>query len=100
MSEKLSKKQTKSELVKILGKSTSTTREKNQAIKLLKKFPPNQKDYLDKNLDKLKFSIKKNNLFFFMCYRCDKPKQSNIQVQCKLKDHPVFSNNNNNVNYR
>ncbi|KAH7648260.1 hypothetical protein FG379_000184, partial [Cryptosporidium bovis] len=65
MSDKVNKKQTKSELVKILSKSTSTTREKNQAIKLLKKFPPNQKDELDKNLNKLKFSIKKNNLFFF-----------------------------------
>ena len=66
MSEKINKKQTKSELVKILTKSTSTTREKNKAIKLLKKFPSSQNDELDKHLDRLKFSVKRNGLFFFM----------------------------------
>ncbi|KAF7458820.1 NLI interacting factor-like phosphatase FCP1/BRCT/HAD domain containing protein [Cryptosporidium felis] len=73
---------TKSELVKILNKSTSSTREKNQAIKQLKKFPSNQKDVLDKDLDNLKFKVGKNKLFHFLC---DKPKQSNIQVKCELK---------------
>ncbi|KAK9171178.1 hypothetical protein cmbei_8004820 [Cryptosporidium meleagridis] len=82
MSEK-SKQLSKSELVKILKKSTSSTREKNLAIKQLKKFPPNQKDELDKNLEGLKFKVNKNKLFHFLC---DKPKQSNIQVLCKLKD--------------
>lgn len=65
MSEKI-KQLSKSELVKILKKSTSSTREKNQAIKQLKKFPANQKDELDKNLDDLKFKVNRNKLFHFL----------------------------------
>ncbi|KAJ1605185.1 hypothetical protein OIY81_1840 [Cryptosporidium canis] len=84
MSDKI-QKLSKSELVKILKKPTSSTREKNQAIKHLKKFPVNQKDELDKNLDDLKFKVNANKLFHFLCFRCDKPKQSNTQVVCKLK---------------
>ncbi|EEA08178.1 uncharacterized protein CMU_011270 [Cryptosporidium muris RN66] len=80
------KNSSKGELIKILSRSTSSTREKNQAIKQLKKFTAQPKKDLDNNLNKLSFNMKHGRLFHFMCYRCDKPKQSNVQIICTFND--------------
>eukprot|EP01068_Selenidium_serpulae_P012469 Selendium_serpulae@DN5824_c1_g1_i2.p2 len=70
----------KSELVEILRKAT-TSKDRNKAVRLLKKFEPTPKKDLDDESDPRKFKVKKHeNIQAFVCYRCDKVKQTTIKV--------------------
>lgn len=71
----------KSDLMKILNTSTSS-KEINKAVKLLKKFEPIFKKHLDSTFETRHIRIKKHQLLqAFVCWRCDKVKQTNIKVQ-------------------
>mmetsp|Transcript_22239 Transcript_22239/g.40072 ORF Transcript_22239/g.40072 Transcript_22239/m.40072 type:complete len:136 (+) Transcript_22239:75-482(+) len=71
---------TKSELVDILG-SAKTSKERNRACKLLKQFDPVPHYEFDDEGVKAKMRPKKYDyLLAYMCYRCDKVKQSNFKV--------------------
>lgn len=70
----------KNELIEIL-RTASTSKERNRAVRLLKKFEPTPKKDLDDEIDQRKFKVKKHeNIQAFVCYRCDKVKQTSIKV--------------------
>eukprot|EP00747_Dinoflagellata_sp_TGD_P167449 gnl/TRDRNA2_/TRDRNA2_191887_c0_seq1.p1 gnl/TRDRNA2_/TRDRNA2_191887_c0~~gnl/TRDRNA2_/TRDRNA2_191887_c0_seq1.p1 ORF type:complete len:154 (+),score=34.83 gnl/TRDRNA2_/TRDRNA2_191887_c0_seq1:67-462(+) len=71
---------TKAELVDVL-KSAKSSKERNRAVKLLKQFDPVPRPELDDEGVKKKMQPKKYDyLLAFMCWRCDKVKQSNYKV--------------------
>ncbi|CAJ1331786.1 unnamed protein product [Effrenium voratum] len=71
---------TKSELVDVLG-SAKTSKERNRAVKLLKQFDPVPHYEFDDEGLKAKMRPKKYDyLLGYMCFRCDKVKQSNFKV--------------------
>mmetsp|Transcript_18787 Transcript_18787/g.28252 ORF Transcript_18787/g.28252 Transcript_18787/m.28252 type:complete len:132 (+) Transcript_18787:134-529(+) len=71
---------TKQELVDVLHAAKST-KEKNRAVKLLKQFDPIPKYEFDDEGLKANLQPKKYDyLLGFMCFRCDKVKQSNYKV--------------------
>ncbi|SOV15123.1 conserved Plasmodium protein, unknown function [Plasmodium sp. DRC-Itaito] len=70
----------KSDLIRIL--SSNISKERNKAVKLLKKFEPLPRKHLDNKFDPKNIVIHKNNVLkAFMCWRCDKVKQTNVKVQ-------------------
>lgn len=72
----------KSELFAILADRTSTSKERNRAVKLLKKFEPNPQKSLDHHFHYKTVRVNRyNQLQAFVCFRCDKVKQTNIKVQ-------------------
>eukprot|EP01066_Platyproteum_vivax_P000572 Platyproteum_vivax@DN10632_c0_g1_i1.p1 len=67
----------KSELIEVLTASTSF-REKNRAVKLLKQFEPQPHKECDDECDPKLLKLKKyDQVQVFVCWRCDKPKQTN-----------------------
>ncbi|CAJ1331785.1 unnamed protein product [Effrenium voratum] len=68
---------TKSELVDVLG-SAKTSKERNRAVKLLKQFDPVPHYEFDD--EGLKAKMRRDYLLGYMCFRCDKVKQSNFKV--------------------
>eukprot|EP00933_Yihiella_yeosuensis_P082191 TRINITY_DN95979_c0_g1_i1.p1 TRINITY_DN95979_c0_g1~~TRINITY_DN95979_c0_g1_i1.p1 ORF type:complete len:136 (-),score=34.25 TRINITY_DN95979_c0_g1_i1:139-546(-) len=71
---------TKSELIDVLG-SSKTSKERNRAVKLLKQFDPVPQYQFDDEGEKSKLRPKKYDyLLGYMCFRCDKVKQSNFKV--------------------
>ncbi|OLQ01414.1 hypothetical protein AK812_SmicGene15841 [Symbiodinium microadriaticum] len=71
---------TKQELVDVLG-SAKTSKERNRAVKLLKQFDPIPRYEFDDEGYKSKMRPKKYDyLLGYMCFRCDKVKQSNFKV--------------------
>mmetsp|Transcript_49456 Transcript_49456/g.115648 ORF Transcript_49456/g.115648 Transcript_49456/m.115648 type:complete len:129 (+) Transcript_49456:61-447(+) len=71
---------TKQELVDVLQKA-KTGKERNRAVKLLKQFDPNPRYECDDEGLKSKMKLKKYDyLMGFMCWRCDKVKQSDHKV--------------------
>ncbi|XP_953993.1 uncharacterized protein TA07010 [Theileria annulata] len=76
----------KSELIQMLN-SSSTLREKNRAVKLLKKFDPNPKKHLDSSFQPNQATVTKySSLQSFMCWRCDKIKQTMTKVKWETKE--------------
>ncbi|BAM39279.1 conserved hypothetical protein [Theileria orientalis strain Shintoku] len=76
----------KSDLLKILN-SSSSLREKNKAVKLLKKFDPNPKKHLDSSFQPNQATVTKySSLQSFMCWRCDKIKQTMTKVKWETKE--------------
>eukprot|EP00406_Dinophysis_acuminata_P070699 CAMPEP_0179294114 /NCGR_PEP_ID=MMETSP0797-20121207/43726_1 /TAXON_ID=47934 /ORGANISM="Dinophysis acuminata, Strain DAEP01" /LENGTH=153 /DNA_ID=CAMNT_0021003291 /DNA_START=68 /DNA_END=528 /DNA_ORIENTATION=- len=71
---------TKAELTDVLS-SSKTSKERNRAVKLLKQFDPVPRYELDDEGFKKKMQPKKYDyLLGYMCWRCDKVKQSNYKV--------------------
>eukprot|EP00401_Gymnodinium_catenatum_P021456 CAMPEP_0117550108 /NCGR_PEP_ID=MMETSP0784-20121206/48509_1 /TAXON_ID=39447 /ORGANISM="" /LENGTH=95 /DNA_ID=CAMNT_0005347113 /DNA_START=55 /DNA_END=338 /DNA_ORIENTATION=+ len=71
---------TKSELIDVLHRS-KTSKERNRAVKLLKQFDPIPHYEHDDEGVKAKMQPKKYDyLLGYMCWRCDKVKQSNYKV--------------------
>eukprot|EP00921_Rhytidocystis_pertsovi_P000086 GHVQ01000207.1.p2 GENE.GHVQ01000207.1~~GHVQ01000207.1.p2 ORF type:complete len:123 (+),score=12.61 GHVQ01000207.1:432-800(+) len=71
----------KSELVAVLSNRSASSKEKNRAVKLLKKFDPVPHKEMDANFDTKSVRINKyDQLQAYVCYRCDKVKQTNIKV--------------------
>ncbi|CAK0839724.1 unnamed protein product [Prorocentrum cordatum] len=71
---------TKQELTDVL-KSAKTSKERNRAVKLLKQFDPIPRYEMDDEGQKTKMQPKKYDyLLGYMCWRCDKVKQSNYKV--------------------
>mmetsp|Transcript_1411 Transcript_1411/g.5706 ORF Transcript_1411/g.5706 Transcript_1411/m.5706 type:complete len:133 (-) Transcript_1411:122-520(-) len=71
---------TKTELVDVLHTAKSS-KERNRAVKLLKQFDPMPKYEFDDEGFKNKMQPKKYDyLLGYMCFRCDKVKQSNYKV--------------------
>ncbi|KJP86559.1 hypothetical protein AK88_03755 [Plasmodium fragile] len=69
----------KSDLVSIL--SSNVSKERNRAVKLLKKFEPLPRKHLDSKFDPKSAVVHKySSLKAFMCWRCDKVKQTNVKV--------------------
>eukprot|EP00920_Eleutheroschizon_duboscqi_P039232 GHVT01094555.1.p3 GENE.GHVT01094555.1~~GHVT01094555.1.p3 ORF type:complete len:114 (-),score=21.34 GHVT01094555.1:280-621(-) len=70
----------KVELMEILTSSKASTKEKNRAAKLLKKFDPTPHKELDDEFEMKKAKIKKyETIQSFVCWRCDKVKQTNVK---------------------
>eukprot|EP00922_Rhytidocystis_sp_ex-Travisia-forbesii_P042973 GHVS01064226.1.p1 GENE.GHVS01064226.1~~GHVS01064226.1.p1 ORF type:complete len:126 (+),score=6.29 GHVS01064226.1:221-598(+) len=71
----------KSELVAVLANRAASSRERNRAVKLLKKFDPNPHKDMDDHFDLKSVRVNKfDQLQAYICYRCDKVKQTNIKV--------------------
>eukprot|EP00927_Polykrikos_kofoidii_P023544 TRINITY_DN21660_c0_g2_i1.p1 TRINITY_DN21660_c0_g2~~TRINITY_DN21660_c0_g2_i1.p1 ORF type:complete len:134 (-),score=25.58 TRINITY_DN21660_c0_g2_i1:82-483(-) len=71
---------TKAELVEVLG-GCKTSKERNRAVKLLKQFDPIPHYEFDDEGVKARMRPKKYDyLLGYMCWRCDKVKQSNYRV--------------------
>eukprot|EP00375_Theileria_parva_P003619 XP_766304.1 hypothetical protein [Theileria parva strain Muguga] len=77
----------KSELIQMLN-SSSTLREKNKAVKLLKKFDPNPRKHLDSSFqpNQATCSITGLSYYIFRCWRCDKIKQTMTKVKWETKE--------------
>lgn len=70
----------KCELIEML-QSATTSKERNRAYKLLKKFEPSPHHELDEEGDPKNLRPKEYSMLqAFMCFRCDKVKQSKIKV--------------------
>ncbi|GFE54198.1 hypothetical protein BaOVIS_016020 [Babesia ovis] len=77
----------KSELLQILASSTASLKEKNKAVKLLKKFDPNPKKHLDSSFQTSQATVSKYpSLQSFLCWRCDKIKQTMTKVKWESKE--------------
>lgn len=71
---------TKGQLVALL--ETANSRDRNAALRRLKKFPVNPRHQYDDENDPKNFKLKEyNGLQGFMCFRCDKPKVAKVKVQ-------------------
>ncbi|CAE8638150.1 unnamed protein product [Polarella glacialis] len=71
---------TKAELVDVLG-SSKTSKERNRCVKLLKQFDPVPHFEFDDEGQKNKLRPKKYDyLLGYMCFRCDKVKQSEFKT--------------------
>lgn len=71
---------TRAELVEIL-QSSKSSKETNKAVKLLKKFDANPRYEFDDEATKKNLKAKKYDyLLGFMCWRCDKVKQTHIKA--------------------
>ncbi|SBT33027.1 conserved Plasmodium protein, unknown function [Plasmodium ovale wallikeri] len=69
----------KSDLIRIL--SSNVSKERNKAVKLLKKFEPLPRKHLDTKFDAKNAVVHKYSaLKAYMCWRCDKVKQTNVKV--------------------
>lgn len=80
---------TKNELVDVLHRS-KTSKERNRAVKLLKQFDPIPKYEHDDEGQKSKMQPKKYDyLLGFMCWRCDKVKQSNYKARAGRSGAPL-----------
>ncbi|KAF8818154.1 hypothetical protein IE077_002134 [Cardiosporidium cionae] len=76
----------KSELIEILSMA-STSKERNKAAKLLKTFDPVPHKESDNQFELKDIKIKKYGLLqAFVCWRCDKVKQTNIKVHWNIAD--------------
>ncbi|CEM23240.1 unnamed protein product [Vitrella brassicaformis CCMP3155] len=70
----------KSELIDILNNAT-TSRDKNRAVKALKKFTPVEKKDFDDECQPHLFKQKKTDVLqAFVCFRCDKVRQTYMKV--------------------
>eukprot|EP00389_Voromonas_pontica_P013003 GDKH01020038.1.p1 GENE.GDKH01020038.1~~GDKH01020038.1.p1 ORF type:complete len:113 (-),score=12.08 GDKH01020038.1:127-465(-) len=70
----------KSELVDLLH-TAETSKQKNKVVKLLKKFDANPRKELDAENDTRHLKVKQYQMLqHFICWRCDKVKQSNMKV--------------------
>ncbi|CDR94492.1 hypothetical protein, conserved [Babesia bigemina] len=77
----------KSELLQILSSSTASLKDKNRAVKLLKKFDPNPKKHLDSSFQTSQATVAKYpSLQSFLCWRCDKIKQTMTKVKWESKE--------------
>ncbi|SCM00709.1 conserved Plasmodium protein, unknown function [Plasmodium chabaudi chabaudi] len=69
----------KSDLIQIL--SSSVSKERNKAVKLLKRFEPLPRKHLDGKFDPKDVVVQKYSAIkAYMCWRCDKVKQTNVKV--------------------
>ncbi|GIX62763.1 uncharacterized protein BcabD6B2_21980 [Babesia caballi] len=77
----------KSDLLKILSSPSASLKEKNRAVKLLRKFDPNPKKHLDSSFQTNQATVSKYpSLQSFLCWRCDKIKQTMTKVKWESKE--------------
>ncbi|KAK2195818.1 hypothetical protein BdWA1_002413 [Babesia duncani] len=76
----------KSDLLQVLNSSASL-KEKNKAVKLLKKFTPNPKKHLDSSFQISQATVAKySSLQSYLCWRCDRIKQTMTKVKWQTQE--------------
>eukprot|EP01053_Blabericola_migrator_P003493 Blabericola_migrator_1__3492@NODE_2034_length_3386_cov_73_301898_g1291_i0_p3_GENE_NODE_2034_length_3386_cov_73_301898_g1291_i0NODE_2034_length_3386_cov_73_301898_g1291_i0_p3_ORF_typecomplete_len142_score19_36DUF4835/PF16119_5/0_029_NODE_2034_length_3386_cov_73_301898_g1291_i029603340 len=69
----------KTELINLLSNATSSA-QRNKAVKLLRKFDPKPKKDLDHEANAKNLKLKKYpSIQAFVCYRCDRVKQTKVK---------------------
>eukprot|EP01057_Protomagalhaensia_wolfi_P001850 Protomagalhaensia_wolfi_Nauph_80__1849@NODE_2155_length_1194_cov_34_279654_g1685_i0_p2_GENE_NODE_2155_length_1194_cov_34_279654_g1685_i0NODE_2155_length_1194_cov_34_279654_g1685_i0_p2_ORF_typecomplete_len127_score16_59DUF4835/PF16119_5/0_06zfAD/PF07776_15/4_NODE_2155_length_1194_cov_34_279654_g1685_i089469 len=78
----------KSELLNLLSNATSSA-QRNKAVKLLRKFDPKPKKDLDHEANAKNLRLKKHpSIQAFVCYRCDRVKQTKVKGSWLTSEGP------------